>query len=231
MTTRAPGATVTRERVNDPQRDDADNASGTLIAIEGIDGSGKTTLAENLAARLRDEEHPITLTREPGGTDLGQKIRRLLLNPKHAPTPITELLLYAADRAEHVQRVIRPALHNGETVMTDHYTGNTIAYQQHARRLPPQAVQDLNHLATGGLRPHPTILLDITPARALERARDRREDRLETDTLDHHHLLRRAYHLQAANDPTWAVIDTERPPHVVLLDTLAHVEITAGGAT
>lgn len=200
---------------------------GSFIAIEGIDGSGKTTLAEAIAEDLRARGQVVTLTREPGGTPLGHAIRQLLLDHAHAPIPLAELMLYAADRAQHVNTLIKPAIDRGETVITDRYTGSTTAYQHHARGLPIDTIHHLNHLATNDLKPDLTILLDLDPRRALERTTSKRRDRIETDTLDRLYRIRRGYQHQAANDPTWVTLDAHQRPEVLLLYALSHIDVKA----
>lgn len=194
-----------------------------FIALEGPDAAGKTTLAQLLSDALTQIGVAHTLTREPGGTPLGKHIRELLLTPQHAPTPTTELLMYAADRAQHVETLIKPALAQGHTVITDRYTASTIAYQHFACGLPIGAIVELNRLATGGLQPDHTILLDITPQEALRRMRDRKQDRLETETLNRMHHIREGYLTQAENDPTWLVLDATQDPHTLAMLALDRI--------
>lgn len=194
-----------------------------FIALEGVDGSGKSTLIQHLADALHRLHIPHTLTREPGGTDLGRQARKLLLDHKHAPTPTTELLLYAADRAQHVETVIQPALDRGKVVITDRYTASTIAYQHYGRGLPLATIVELNQLATRGVRPTLTILLDIEPQHAATRTRGRHRDRLEAETLTHLHLIRYGYLQQAKNDPTWLVLDALDPPELLAVRALERI--------
>lgn len=194
-----------------------------FIALEGPDGAGKTTLARLLSDALTLMGVPHTLTREPGGTRLGKRIRELLLDPEHAPTPTTELLMYAADRAQHVETLIKPALEQGRTVITDRYTASTVAYQHFGRGLPIGTIVELNRLATGGLQPDLTILLDIHPEEAALRTGRRTRDRLEQDTLTRLHDIRRGYLDQAQSDPTWLVLDATQAPHTLAMHALDRI--------
>lgn len=153
---------------------------GIFITVEGIDGAGKTTLAHTLAEWLRERGHEVVLTREPGATQLGEKLRTLLLGGEIKVNPAGELLLYVADRAQHVAEVIRPALGAGRTVVCERFTDSTAAYQGYGRGVELELVHRLNHFATGGLEAHLTVLLR-TP---LEVARQRLQatpDRLERE--------------------------------------------------
>jgi len=153
--------------------------AGLFITLEGIDGSGKTTQARLLAAWLREAGHPVRLTREPGGTEAGEGIRELLLSPHYTLAPEAELFLYLADRAIHVAEIIRPALGRGEVVVCERHTDSTLAYQGYGRGLDLDLVRRLNTLATGGLEPHLTLVLDLPPSQARLDAKSR--DRLESE--------------------------------------------------
>ena len=159
---------------------------GRFIVLEGIDGSGKTTQLQRLAewlpnSGLMPSGALLHVTREPGGTALGQSLRQLLLRPHDgtAPRPIAELLLYAADRAQHVETVIRPALAAGDWVLCDRFTGSTAAYQGYGRRLSSYVITELETIATGGLRPDLTLWLEVPVAESLRRRGDRPADRIE----------------------------------------------------
>ena len=152
-------------------------------------------------------------TPEPGGSTLGKSIRELLLRPEHHPAPETELLLYAADRAQHVHQVIRPALERGLTVITDRFTASTIAYQHHGRGLPLHTIRSLNRFATGGLTPSLTLLLDLHPDQARERMGARPIlDRLEREDHAFLHRARAGFQRQAKHDPTWVTLDATLEP-------------------
>ena len=162
--------------------------TGRFLVLEGIDGCGKTTQLRDLADWLPDSglmPHGATLhcTREPGGTPLGQALRELLLNPPQeaAPAPTAELLLYAADRAQHVEQVIRPALDRGDWVLSDRFSGSTLAYQGYGRGLDLQTIVDLERIATAGISPDITFWLDLPLQESLRRRGARADDRIEAE--------------------------------------------------
>jgi dTMP kinase len=150
-----------------------------FVSFEGIDGSGKTTQAELLRVQLEADGVEVVATREPGGTELGEHVRQLVLHGGHV-APWAEALLYAASRAQHVEQVIRPALEQGASVICDRYVDSSVAYQGVARGLGLERVLDLNHMAVGGLMPDRTFLLDVEPADVVARLR-REHDRLERE--------------------------------------------------
>ena len=181
-----------------------------FVTFEGLDGSGKTTQAKLLSARLEAEGRDVVATREPGGTELGERIRDLVLHGGHV-TPWAEALLYAASRAQHVEEVIRPALERGAAVVCDRYLDSSVAYQGVARGLGLDRVLDLNLTAVGGLLPDRTFLLLIDPARLAERLR-REHDRLERENLDFHAQADAGYRELAERFPERiAVLDGTRP--------------------
>jgi dTMP kinase len=148
--------------------------AGLFITLEGIDGCGKTTQARLLAERLRRAGLSVRLTREPGGTEAGEGIRALLLSPDRTVPPGAELFLYLADRSIHIAEVVRPALAEGSVVVCERHTDSTLAYQGYGRGLDVALLRQLNVLATGGVSPDLTIVLDLDPAQA----------RLDADRLD-----------------------------------------------
>jgi dTMP kinase len=168
-----------------------------FITFEGIEGSGKSTQAERLAARLAPAA---LLTRQPGGTALGQKIREVLLDPGNgALVPEAELLLYFADRAQNVGEVIRPALEAGRTVIGDRYNDSTVAYQGYGRGLSLEGIERLAAVATGGLVPDLTLWIDVPVALGLSRVGKRgRSDRLESESVTFHERVRAGYEALAA---------------------------------
>jgi len=159
---------------------------GIFITLEGTDGVGKTTQRHLLADWLKKQGHEVIETREPGGgaaSRVAEQIRALLLDPLAQMSALTELMLYEAARSEHVEKVIRPALAMGKVVICDRYTDSTVAYQGGARGLPRPIIDQLNSIATGGLKPRLTILLDLAPEAALEKAigRSGKGDRMENE--------------------------------------------------
>ena len=162
--------------------------TGRFLVLEGIDGCGKTTQLRQLAdwlpgSGLMPDGATLHLTREPGGTPLGRALRELLLHPPDAaaPCPEAELLMYAADRAQHVQRRILPALKSGDWVLSDRFSGSTLAYQGHGRGLDRSLILDLERIATAGLVPDVTLWLDLPLKASIARRGDRAEDRIEAE--------------------------------------------------
>lgn len=177
-----------------------------FITLEGGEGVGKTTQQALLVERLRQEGHACLCTREPGGTALGKTLRELLLHGDPF-SPLAELLLYAADRAEHVSKVIAPALAAGQVVVCDRFTDSTLAYQGYGRGLDLEKIRQLNHLATGGLQPHLTLWLDLPPEVGLARkasgplTRTGSCDKLEQEHLEFHRRVYQGFQALAAAEP------------------------------
>ncbi|MDI9476836.1 MAG: dTMP kinase [Natronincolaceae bacterium] len=172
---------------------------GIFITIEGPDGSGKSTQVSHIKGFLEKKGYEVLLTREPGGTGIGEKIRQILLDKDHKEmSATTETLLYAASRAQHVEQVIVPALREGKAVLCDRFVDSSIAYQGKGRGLGPEAVTDINKFATQGLEPDITILLDIDPEVGLNRAKATKgADRLEQEKLDFHRRVYEGYRVLA----------------------------------
>ena len=194
---------------------------GLLITFEGVEGSGKSTQIELLKASLEARGRDVLTLREPGGTRLGEEVRRILLGRDgDGMEPLTELLLYSACRSEIITKVIRPALQSGKTVICDRFTDSTIAYQGYARELDPKTIETLNKLVTSGLRPDITFLLDMDPKKGLKRAIhrmssvnsiDANEDRFERESLQFHGRVREGFLKLASADPERIkLIDAER---------------------
>jgi len=182
--------------------------TGRFVTFEGIEGCGKSTQMDRLARQLRAAGHEVVATREPGGTALGLALRRILLG-EAGITPMAELLLYAADRAQHLAEVVEPALARGAVVLGDRYLDATVAYQGHARGLGAEAVLALHRTPPLDRRPDRTLLLDLDPAEALRRARARNdaqgtaaaEGRFEREGLAFHRAVRAGYRAIAAAEP------------------------------
>lgn len=188
-------------------------ASGLFISLEGIDGVGKSTQSDLLEEFLRAQGREVVRTFEPGGTELGQEIRHLLLHRKGDVAPRAEALLYAADRAHHVAAKIRPALARGEVVITDRYLDSSVAYQGVGRALRAEDVRAISMFAVEGLLPDLTILLDLEAAAAAERRSTTGEapDRLEREKIEFFEAVRQAYLDMAAAEPTrWLVVDAQQ---------------------
>ena len=198
--------------------------TGLLISVEGGDGVGKTTQIGLLEAVLKEAGVEYVLTREPGGTELGASIRRLLLHGGYV-SPRAEALLYAADRAHHVATCILPALERGAVVLTDRYLDSSVAYQGAARALGPQEVRDLSLWATEGLLPELTVLLDGDPDLAERRTTGRgAKDRLEQEGDAFRVALREQFLTLAQSEPErFVVVDADRPVDHVADDVIEAV--------
>ena len=185
---------------------------GCFLVLEGIDGCGKTTQLRQLAdwlpgSGLMPDGATLHLTREPGGTPLGRALRELLLHPPNAaaPCPEAELLMYAADRAQHVQRRIRPALERGDWVLSDRFSGSTLAYQGDGRGLDRALILDLERIATDGLMPDVTLWLDLPLETSIARRETRAEDRIEAEGLTFLSRVATGFKVLAA-ERNWTVI-------------------------
>jgi dTMP kinase len=181
-----------------------------FITFEGIEGCGKTTQAKLLVEKLRSLNIQVILTREPGGTRIGDQIRKILLHSENTDmTPLAELLLYEASRAQHVHQVILPNLQGGIHVICDRYGDASVAYQGVGRELTVPLVQEANRLATGGLQPDLTVLIDVEPETGLSRARSRNlafnfaieEGRFEEEDIVFHRKVRKGYLRLAKETP------------------------------
>jgi dTMP kinase len=188
---------------------------GVFIALEGGEGAGKSTQAGLLSSWLREQGYDVVLTHEPGDSAVGAKLRAILLDPTTGSlSHRAEALLYAADKAQHVERVVSPALARGAVVITDRYVDSTLAYQGAGRDLLPNEVERVARWATHDLRPHLTVLLDLPPSQGHERLL--LQDRLEAEPLAFHERVRSAFLRLAATDPDhYAVLDARLPPGVL----------------
>jgi dTMP kinase len=191
--------------------------TGLFLTLEGGDAAGKTTQAEALEGWLESLGRTVLRTREPGGTDLGLAVRDLVLHRAGPVAPRAEALLYAADRAQHIATVVRPALERGEVVVQDRYLDSSVAYQGAGRVLDPIEVRRLSLWAAEGLLPDLTVLLDLDPAIARRRRAGRSGfDRLEAEHDEFHERVRRAYLGLAAAEPSRIlVLDATLPPEVL----------------
>ncbi|MGW7301425.1 dTMP kinase [Streptomyces sp. NPDC054829] len=199
---------------DDPEQ--APAATGFFIALEGGDGAGKSTQAEALAEWIRAKGHEVVVTREPGATPVGKRLRSILLDVSSAGlSHRAEALLYAADRAEHVDTVVRPALERGAVVISDRYIDSSVAYQGAGRDLSPTEIARINRWATNGLVPHLTVLLDVDPETARERFTEA-PDRLESEPAEFHARVRSGFLTLAAADPgRYLVVDAGQEPEAV----------------
>ncbi len=179
-----------------------------FISLEGCEGCGKSTQAKRLTAGLQRHGYRVTRTYEPGGTPLGEQLRRYLKKSRDAAISAeAELLLFAAARSQLTRNVILPALKQGHVVICDRYAASTVAYQGYGRGLPLDTIATVNHLATGGLQPDLVLLLDMDPSRALQRKKQPR-DRFEHEVVEFHERVRYGYLELARSDPSrWTVID------------------------
>lgn len=196
-----------------------------FITFEGPDGSGKTTQINLLRAALQARGLDVLATREPGGTRIGNNIRALLLDPAHDEmSPRAEALLFNAARAQLVDEVVRPALAAGAVVLCDRYGDSTLAYQGYGRGQPVEPLQALVDYATGGLRPHLTLYLDVDAAAGLRRKQEDERNRMEAEQLAFHLAVRSGYHRLAAADPErWFLLDGAAPVETLHAAILARV--------
>lgn len=192
---------------------------GLFITFEGTDGAGKTTQIQRLSADLRQAGHDICLTREPGGTPISEQIRDMLLNPDHSEmAATTELLLYAASRAQHVSEVIKPALEAGKIVISSRFADAMVVYQGYGRGLDLERINRLNRIATEGVTPDVTFVLDLPVEIGLQRVQKRRGglDRLEREKIEFHQRLRDGYRVLAQQEPQrLKIIDARATPDQV----------------
>ncbi len=202
-------------------------ARGTLITIEGLDGAGKTTLAEGLQRELAARGARVRLLREPGGVEVSERIRTLVKDPALDVLPRTEALLYAAARAQLVEQLLEPLLREGAVVLLDRFVDSSLAYQGAGRSLGVDEIREVNLFATGGLSPDRTLLLRITPAdgRARQDERAAEPDRLEREGERFFTAIASAYEQLAVAEPERIrVIDASQAPELVLRDALAALE-------
>jgi len=201
---------------------------GSMIVCDGGNGAGKSTVLKAIAQHLQVLGHDSLITREPGGTPIGEKIREILLSTDSSEMcDITELMLFAAARAQHVQEKIIPAINAGKIVISDRFDSATVSFQHFARGLPLDVINTLNDLATDGFKPDLTIILDLDPLTGLERVNSRgsRLDRMEKEDLEFLNNARLGYLKQATDDPArFRVIDASQPLELVVFEALQIVD-------
>lgn len=196
-----------------------------FISLEGMEGSGKSTVLKKLHVWLESEGYDVLLTREPGGSELGKTLRALLLDAENTDiTSEAELFMYLADRAQHVAQVIKPALEAGKVVLCDRYADSTVVYQGYGRGLDPNLLHSFNEVATTGLWPDVSLLLDVEPeiglrralSRNIEKGLSRAEGRFEAEAMEFHSRVREGYLTWAAlNNKRFAVVDASVTPDEV----------------
>lgn len=193
---------------------------GRFLAFEGLDGSGKSTLIKGLSAELKKCGVEFVVSREPGGTELGAEIRQMLLRVKgDAPVPRSEALLYQADRAQHVEKLIRPALNAKKWVISDRFAASSLAFQAEGRAIAKSEIEWLNRFSTAGLEPDLYVLLDLSVEESLSRLSRRGEeaDRFEREAKEFHQKVRDAYLGLAKENPArWLVLSASEKPHELL---------------
>jgi dTMP kinase len=198
-------------------------STGVFVCFEGGEGSGKSTQSRLLRDWLEAEGYAVVLTFEPGDTEVGREMRRIVLSPETGElADRTEVLLYAADKAEHVETVVQPALDRGAVVVTDRYVDSTLAYQGAGRSLDVREVEQVARWATHDLRPHLTVVLDLEPERGLGRFAER--DRIEAESVEFHERVRAAFLEMAGADPDhYLVLDARLPVEEIAAEIRAEV--------
>ncbi len=202
---------------------------GFFITLEGVEGCGKSTQADRLVAWLRERGYGVVLTREPGGTPLGERLRDVLLDVGGSMLAETELFLYLASRAEHTSEIILPAIERGSVVISDRYADASVAYQGGGRRLGTDFVRSLNQVATRSVKPDVTFLLDLDPKEGLSRLDGRASggtrDRIERETIEFHQRVRDAYLAEAERDPErFVVVDAREDVETIAARMAAALE-------
>jgi len=202
-----------------------------FIVFEGLDGSGKSSLMSALEKELTSHSLQVLRTREPGGSPLGDEIRQMILRPEGpAPTPRTELLLYEASRAQHVDLVIRPAIQQNKWVLCDRFTASSIAFQAGGRKISEEWVERLNEFATDGVMPDMTVLLDLSVEESRRRRNHReqtigsQQDRIESEADSFHERVRQGFLRQAEQQPKkWLILNAGHTPESLLQELILHL--------
>jgi dTMP kinase len=204
------------------------SAKGRFLAFEGLDGSGKSTLIKGLEDAMKSQGLAYVVSREPGGTALGAEIREMLLRVKgDAPVPRSEALLYQADRAQHVEKLIKPSLAAGKWVFSDRFAASSIAFQAGGREISAQEIEWLNDFSTGGLEPDLYVLLDLSVEESLKRLQGRGgdADRFEREAKEFHQKVRDGYLALAKTQPgRWLVLSAAEKPEALLSKLLARLK-------
>lgn len=196
-----------------------------LITVEGVEGSGKSTQCVRLAQRLSARGLEVVRTSEPDGTPLGSRVRALFEADGPTPTPVTQTFLFMAARQEHVTRVIAPALARGAVVISDRYADATVAYQGYGQGMDVQTIRELNMLATGGVLPDLTLVLDLDPAAGMRRIRGRALDTFEKMDTAFHRRVREGYlEIARADKNRVVVLDADREPDALHADVVRAVD-------
>lgn len=199
---------------------------GLFIVMEGPDGSGKTTQINLLKTYLEEAGYECLITREPGGTIIGEEVRQLILNPEYKEmSPVTEMLLYAASRAQLVHEVIGPALENGKIVISDRFVDSSIVYQGIARNLGISTVAAVNAPGIGIYRPDGIFFIDLSEAEGLRRKKEQKKlDRMEQESIEFHHLVSEGYRKVLADRPEVVKIDGNKEIDVIQKKIRNHVD-------
>ncbi len=204
------------------------NKKGLFIIFEGPEGAGKSTQAKLLYDYLRNKGYDVVLTREPGGTKVAEMVRKIILSPKIEISPMAELLLYEAARAQHIEEVIKPSLQKNKIVISDRFADASIVYQGYARGLGIKFVEKLNKLVVKNITPDITFVLDISPKKGLRRIKLNRKtsfDRLEQESIEFHKKIREGYLKLAKKRKNFYIINVENKPfykvHSIIVDILS----------
>ncbi len=195
---------------------------GFFISIEGPEGSGKSTLTSGIIKYLESKGYQVVYTREPGGTPTGEMIREVLLRGSEDMNPMTEAFLFLAARRENVVRNILPALRSGKVVVCDRYTDSTIAYQGYGRGLPIKILRRLNKLATLGVKPDLTLVIDVNPEKGFERINGKDLDRIEREAMEFHTRVREGYvKLAKISGRRVKLLDGSKPPKEIQKEAIS----------
>lgn len=195
-----------------------------FITIEGVEGTGKSTLAKALTEHLTAQGREVLVTREPGGTPIGDRLREIFLDARLSMEGLTEALVVNAARAELVHAVIKPALRMGKVVICDRYIDATYAYQGYGRHISMDVLRRACEMATAKLEPNLTLLLDLDPVIGLGRQVETKPDRIEREGIDFHNRVRVGYIELASKQPRFRVIDASTSPDIVLAHALRYVD-------